>query len=118
SGGNGSYTWAYVSGNLPPGLSLRTDVPSFFPAGATTGLIGVATTPGNYSFTLSVTSGTSTVSQAFTLKITGLNLKDGYTLPDAFVGSAYLTTGYQLTAINSSGSLVTVTWTYTSGIPA
>jgi probable HAF family extracellular repeat protein len=115
TGGNGSYTWAYVSGTLPPGLSLRTDVPSFFPTGATAGLIGVATTPGNYTFTLSVTSGTNTVPQTFSMRITGLTLKDPFNLPDAFVNSAY---SYQLTAINSTGSPVTVTWTATSGIPA
>src|SRR4249920_780602 len=56
-GGNGTYVWSLVpgTGSLPPGISLRTDVPSFFPANANAGLIGIATTPGNYSFTLRVT---------------------------------------------------------------
>ena len=63
SGGAGNYAWSYVSGTLPTGLSPRTDVPSFFPAGTTAGLIGVATTAGAYHFTLSVSSGGSTVSR-------------------------------------------------------
>src|SRR5579883_3026466 len=101
SGGTGHYTWALVSGTLPAGLSLRTDVPSFFSPSAQAGLIGVATTPGTYSFTLQVTDGASAPQQqAFTFTITDLNLKDGYTMPDAFVGASY---SYQLTAFNSTG---------------
>src|SRR5579862_1902356 len=52
--GTGAVTWAVTSGSLPPGLALRTDVPSFFPANASAGLIGVAITPNAtaYSFTL------------------------------------------------------------------
>src|ERR1700733_1966156 len=56
SGGTGTYSWSLVSGSLPPGLSLRTDVSSNFPAGTSAGLIGVATTSGTYNFTLQVTS--------------------------------------------------------------
>src|SRR5579871_823131 len=33
TGGTGIYTWALISGSLPPGISLLTDTPSFFPAG-------------------------------------------------------------------------------------
>src|SRR6516225_4852311 len=54
TGGTGHYTWSLISGTLPPGLSIRTDVPSFFPSNAQAGLIGVATTPGAYDFTLQV----------------------------------------------------------------
>ncbi len=54
NGGNGTYTWSLVSGSLPPGLALRTDVPTFFASNQQAGLIGVATTPGNYNFTLTV----------------------------------------------------------------
>ena len=57
NGGNGTYTWSLVSGALPPGMALRTDVPSYFAANQQAGLIGVATTTGNYNFTLSLTSG-------------------------------------------------------------
>lgn len=115
SGGTGDYTWAYVSGTMPPGLALRTDVPSWFPTGVGTGLIGIATTPGNYNFTLSVTSGTSNVQQAFSLKITALNMMDDG-LPDAFAGSLYMApNGYRFTALNAAGP---VTWTADSGVPA
>ena len=67
-GGNGTYVWSLVpgTGSLPPGISLRTDVPSFFSANANAGLIGIATTPGNYSFTLRVTSGGQTADRAYT----------------------------------------------------
>jgi len=107
-----SYTWALVSGTLPPGLALRTDVPTYFPAGTTAGLIGVATTPGTYSFTLSVTSGTATINESFTMKITGLTVKDLFTLPNSFVGVPYT---YTLTALGAAGP---VTWTATSALPA
>jgi len=57
TGGSGSYTWSVTSGSLPSGMSLRTDLPAWFPASATAGLIGIAATPGTYYFTLQVTSG-------------------------------------------------------------
>ena len=72
NGGSGAYTWSLAGGKLPPGLALRTDVPPGFPPDASAGLIGVATTPGTYTFTLQAASGSQTLSQAFTMKITGL----------------------------------------------
>ena len=42
TGGDGTYEWSVIAGSLPPGLSLRTDKPSFFPPSASAGLIGVA----------------------------------------------------------------------------
>src|SRR5262249_29997977 len=56
TGGIGGYTWSVVGGSLPPGVNLSTELPSFFSASASAGLIGVATTPGSYAFTLRVTS--------------------------------------------------------------
>ena len=41
SGGNGVYAWDITAGALPPGVALRTDKPSWFPANASAGLIGV-----------------------------------------------------------------------------
>lgn len=109
-GGNGTYVWSVVSGALPPGIALRTDVPSFFPANANAGLIGVATTPGNYAFTLRVTSGGQTNDRAYTWRISGLTTKDSG-LPDAFVGRSY---SYQFSAIGNAGP---VTWTPNGSLP-
>ncbi|MGD0498822.1 MAG: putative Ig domain-containing protein, partial [Bryobacteraceae bacterium] len=101
SGGNGTYAWSLASGSLPAGLALRTDVPSNFSSNQQAGLIGVATTPGTYNFTLNVTSAGQTVSQAFTVKITALNIKDLGNLPDAFANTAY---SYSFTALNPAGT--------------
>lgn len=100
NGGNGSYSWSVVSGSLPTGLALRTDVPSFFPAGASAGIIGVATTPGVYNFTLQVTSNGIPVSSACTMTITSTTMKDLYNLPDAFTGNSY---SYTFTPLNAAG---------------
>ncbi|HXA50752.1 MAG TPA: Ig domain-containing protein, partial [Candidatus Acidoferrum sp.] len=112
TGGTGTYTWNFGNGTLPPGVVLRSDppFPSWFPGGAVAGLIGVATTTGTYNFTLSVTSGSTTISQAFNVKITALNQKDTG-IPDAFVGVAY---SYTLSALNNAGAL---TFTPTSALP-
>ena len=112
-GGNGTYVWSLVpgTGSLPPGISLRTDVPSFFSANANAGLIGIATTPGNYSFTLRVSSGGQTADRAYTWRISGLTTKDN-NLPDAFVGRSY---SYQLTALGNAGP---VTWAQNGALPA
>jgi hypothetical protein len=85
-------------------------VPTFFAPNATAGLIGVAVTAGTYPFTLQVTSGSQTATQAATLKITALTLKDS-SLPDAFVGTAY---SYQVTALNNAG---TVHFNSATGLP-
>jgi hypothetical protein len=112
SGGNGSYQWALVSGTLPPGLALRPDLPSYVTSGGPTGLIGVTTTPGTYDFTLSATSGASSVQQAFGMKITALTLLDsnvsankGGLLPDGFVGTPYYGAGYQFVATENGASV-------------
>ncbi len=110
--GNGTYTWSLVSGLLPPGLALRTDTPSYFASNQQAGLIGVATTPGTYSFTLSVTSAGQTVTQADTIRITALNLKDNaISIPDAFASTPY---SYTFTAVNGAGP---VTFTATGSLP-
>jgi uncharacterized repeat protein (TIGR01451 family) len=108
TGGNGTYAWSVTAGSLPPGLAIRTDIPSYFPAGSS-GLIGVATTPGTYHFTLQVTSGSQSLTQSATMHISGLVLKDLYSLPDAFTTTAY---SYQLTALNNAGP---VTYTLSNG---
>jgi len=104
---SGPYTWAVQAGSaLPPGLALRTDpadIPPFFPPDAHAGIIGIPTVPGTYTFTL-LRSGAP---QDYRIKITPLNVKDYWTLPDAFVNEPY---SYQLTALGNAGS---VTWSAT-----
>jgi hypothetical protein len=113
SGGTGTYTWSLVAGALPPGLAIRTDVPSYFSSNQQAGLIGVATTAGTYSFTLKVTSGTQSFTQATSVRITALNIADNaITLPDAFVGTPY--NAYQFTALNGAAA---VTFTSTNTLP-
>ncbi len=114
SGGNGTYTWSLVSGSLPPGLSLLTDVPSNFPAGANAGLIGVSTTSGTYNFTLQVTSNGQSATQSASMHISALILKDLYQFPDAFVSVPFPT--YALTPLNNAGP---VTYNVSNGaLPA
>jgi large repetitive protein len=49
SGGAGPYTWAVVSGQLPPGLTLQTFAA---PTDANNELVGTPTTAGTYTFTM------------------------------------------------------------------
>src|SRR6185436_5387624 len=54
TGGNGTYSWSATEG-LPFGVSVRNDLPTCcFPAGASASLVGVATAPGTFGFTLYV----------------------------------------------------------------
>jgi hypothetical protein len=82
-------------------MSIRTDLPASFPAAASAGLIGVATTPGAYSFTLKVTSGSQSATQTASMHISGLLLKDPYQFPDAFANVTF--TPHQLTPLNNAG---------------
>ena len=110
AGGAGSYRWSISAGSLPPGTPVRTDLPSCcFPNRASGGLIGVATTPGNYNFTLQVTSGSDGSIEPVTMRITALTVKENQ-LPDAFVGVPF--GPYTLTALNGAGGS-TGTWTAT-----
>jgi hypothetical protein len=103
TGGTGVYTWSLASGPLPPGLSVRADKAPFFASDASAGVIGVATAPGTYPFTLSVTSGGQTVSQSFTMKIVKLLVKDP-NAPDAFLGEPY---SYTFSNADPNGGPVT-----------
>ena len=64
-----------AAGALPPGISLRTDIPSSFPSNVSAGLIGVATIPGTYNFTLHVTSNGQSATQAASIRISGFVLR-------------------------------------------
>src|SRR3984957_8394647 len=101
NGGNGTYAWTLVSGTLPPGLALRTDVPTFFSSNSQAGLIGVVTTPGPYNFTLKVTSAGQSLSQAFTIEISKLDLQN-VNPPDGFVSTPF---SYTFTPIGNAGAV-------------
>ncbi len=104
-GGDGTFSWEVISGALPPGLSIRTDLPPWFPSGASAGIIGVATQAGEYTFTLRVRSGAFTADQVTTMSISNLTLVDYWELPDGYVGKPF--TLYGFTAANAAGTL---TW--------
>ncbi|MBW8894640.1 MAG: Ig-like domain repeat protein, partial [Acidobacteria bacterium] len=77
-GDNGTEVWSVgdpANGLLPPGISLRADGPSWFPPNASAGLIGVATMPGTYQFTLRVTRAGVTSDTRCTIRITSLLLR-------------------------------------------
>ncbi len=99
NGGNGTYSWSLVSGSLPPGMAIRTDRPNFFAPNQQAGIIGVATTPGNYSFMLSVTSGGQTATRAFTVRMSALDLQD-VALQDGFTGTPF---AHTFTPLNNAG---------------
>ena len=110
-GGSQPYTWKIVSGSLPPGMALRKDPDTWFPASASAGLVGIATTAGAYRFTVQVTSGSQSATQDDTLEVTSLCVQDLYNLPDAFLNTPY---SYSLTALNATGP---VKWAPTSKLP-
>jgi len=112
TGGNGTYAFSFEGGTLPPGLAIRTDVQPFFPMGAS-GLIGVATTPGTYTFQLGVTSAGVKTVQTFTMKIVNLVVQNLYSQPDTFVGQPF---SFQLIALRD-GLPEPATWTATSPLP-
>ena len=67
SGGAGPYVWSVASGQLPPGLSLRT---SAGPRDANDELAGTPTTAGAYTFTMQLTDYSGAhVTQQFTATI-------------------------------------------------
>src|SRR6478735_7221070 len=59
SGGAGSRTWSVTGGQLPPGLTLSSDG----------SLSGTPTTAGTYTFTATVSDGTSSSSKSLTVTI-------------------------------------------------
>jgi hypothetical protein len=102
AGGVPPYQWQVTSGSLPPLLALSSG-----------GVIaGTPTTPGAWSFTVSVTdSSLHLVSQTFSLDVTlgPLTVTSPATLPPAIAGSAY---SQSLTA---SGGAPPYSWQVVSG---
>jgi hypothetical protein len=86
SGGAGPYVWSVASGQLPPGLSLRTFAG---PRDANDELAGTPTTAGTYTFTMQLTDYTGAhVTQQFTATIDP-PLQIAPTLPAGTVGVPY-----------------------------
>ena len=102
SGGLPPYQWQLVSGKLPAGLQLNTQ----------SGVIsGTATTPGKYSFTISVSDSENpkaTVQQtvALTIAVPALTITTPQTLPVASVGQPYST------SFAATGGIAPYTWSF------
>jgi uncharacterized repeat protein (TIGR03803 family) len=102
SGGLPPYQWQLVSGKLPDGLKLNTQ------SGAVS---GTATTPGQYSFTISVSDSENpkaTVQQTIvlTIAVPALEITTPQTLPVAAVGQPYST------AFTAVGGTPPYTWSF------
>ena len=94
TGGVQPYTWALISGTLPPGLIITS-------AGV---LQGTPTTPGDYTFTPRVSDSlaTNAVRQlTVTINITGITITTPSSLPDATINTSY---SQQLAATGGSGN--------------
>ena len=80
TGGAGANSFAVTAGTVPTGVT-------FFPNGQ---LYGVATTPGTFNFTVTVTNGAATFSKAFTMVIvSNLNIVTASPLTGGTVGALY-----------------------------
>jgi len=109
SGGTTPYSWSISSGSLPNGLSLRQ---------ASGTISGTPTTPGQFSFTATVTDSTSPTQQtdmhAFSMTITGAAAQPPSvttaSLSGGTVSSAYSTT------LAASGGTTPYTWSITTGV--
>ena len=102
TGGVPPYQWQVTSGSLPPLLSLSS-------AGV---ISGVPASPGNYSFTVTVTdSASQTATRTYSLTITlgALAVSSAATLPSGVVGVAYSQT------LAASGGVPPYTWQVKSG---
>jgi hypothetical protein len=87
SGGAGPYTWSVASGQLPPGLGLRTFSD---PRDANDELAGTPTTAGTYAFTMRLTDyAGQQATQKFTVTIDPPLQITTTTLPAGTVGVPY-----------------------------
>jgi hypothetical protein len=105
AGGNNSYTWSMVSGELPQGIAL----------GPSTGrLSGVPSTPGSFGVTLGVTSVGVTETRDFTISVGSTSFPPPTittpSLPDARVGVFYERT------LGATGGDGTYRWTISFGV--
>ncbi|MCZ2150976.1 MAG: putative Ig domain-containing protein [Bryobacterales bacterium] len=102
SGGSGvGYTWAFIGGQLPPGLTLTGG-----------GLLaGTPTTAGTYQPTIQVTDSTGgTASKQFTITISAA----GFTIVTTTLPAATIGVNYSF-PIQQQGGTAPITWSLTGG---
>ena len=108
TGGGLPYSWAFISGALPAGITLRSD-------GA---LVGTPTTPGTYNFGVRVTDTPNasigylggSATRDFVLLVGGGQLTIApTTLPLSIVGQPFTST------LTATGGVPPYTWSVTSG---
>jgi hypothetical protein len=83
SGGVAPFKWSIVAGALPPGLSLNANPPS---------IVGAATTPGTYNFTLQIVDSSTppqTVQLPQTIVVVAPLALAPVTVPAATVGNSF-----------------------------
>ncbi|MBI4889841.1 MAG: putative Ig domain-containing protein [Acidobacteria bacterium] len=104
-GGTAPYTWSFVGGSIPGGLTLST-----------TGILsGTPTAAGSFSFQVRVTDATAAnTTQTFNLNVgTGLTITTTSPLPSGVVNQAYNLT------FSAAGGTLPYVWTLAGGtVPA
>lgn len=105
-GGSAAQSWTVTSGQLPPGLTL-----------ASNGQIsGIPTAEGNYTFTATVSNGTSSSSKSLAISvIPGIAVDPSPMLPTAEVRTPY--TASLATALGTTGGVPPYTYVPVSGFP-
>jgi large repetitive protein len=99
-------TWSVSGGSLPPGLTL-----------ASTGQIsGTPSTAGSYSFSVSVSDGSTTASRTLSINvIPGISVNSSAALPAAEVRTSY--TAALPTLLGTTGGVAPYRYTAVSGFP-
>jgi hypothetical protein len=109
TGGSGTFTWTLTSGSLPAGLTLSSSTSS------SVTIDGTPTTTGTSKFTVQVTVGGSTVSQALSITI---NPPPPLSVGTKFLPNGTVGTAYSATLAASSGT-APYTWSIVTGsLPA
>jgi hypothetical protein len=105
-GGSGAHVWSVTSGQLPPGVSLSADGK----------LAGTPTTAGSYTFTTTVSNGSTTASKTFTISvIPGIAFAAAPEVPVAEVRTAYSAKVADILEV--SGGAPPYTYAPVSGFP-
>jgi hypothetical protein len=106
SGGAGSRTWSVTGGQLPPGLTLSSDG----------SLSGTPTTAGTYTFTATVSDGTSSSSKSMTITIIpGITVNAAPVVPLAEVRTPYSVSAP--TVLGVTGGMPPYRYAPVSGFP-